>query len=135
MSEIAGILDLDRYPLDDVSRIQGLVASCQRELGQTGLFNLEGLMRPAAVEAAADEIRPLMDSKSFTHSRWHNIYFEPPIDGVSDDHPALKLCETVNHTICADQMPSTIVFHRWLAGGDRMVAVFSYYERPGVVFQ
>ena len=132
MSEIAGILDLDRYPLDDVSRIQGLVASCQRELGQTGLFNLEGLMRPAAVEAAADEIRPLMDSKSFTHSRWHNIYFEPPIDGVSDDHPALKLCETVNHTICADQMPSTIVFHRWLAGVIEWLRCFPTTSDPGL---
>lgn len=125
MGEFADILDLDRYPLDDVARIQGLIESCQRELEQTGMFNLEGLMRPAAVEAAAEEIRPLMDSGSFTHSRWHNIYFEPHLDGISDDHPALKLCETVNHTICADQMPATLVccIYEWPPLVDFLAAV------------
>lgn len=125
MNEIAEILDLDRYPLDDTSRTPALIESCHREIEQTGMFNLEGLMRPAAVAAAAEEIRPLMDSESFTHSRWHNIYFEPRIDGVADDHPALKLCETVNHTICADQMRSTVVcrIYEWLPLIDFLAAV------------
>ena len=100
MNEIAKILDLERYPLDDASRTGELIQSCRLELEQNGMFNLEGLMRPAAVTTAVEELKPLMDTVSFTHSRWHNIYFEPHIDGVAEDHPALKLCETVNHTIC-----------------------------------
>ena len=61
-------------------------------------------------------MKPLMTAKAFTHSRWHNIYFEPHIEGVVDDHPALEQCETVNHTICWDQMPDTIVcrVYEWL---------------------
>lgn len=111
MSDIEQLLDLDRFPIHEIeaSPAQTLVQSCREELAQTGMFNLSGLMRPAAVAAAATQMKPLMAAKAFTHSRWHNIYFQTHIDGVADDHPALRLFETVNHTICADQMPDTIV--------------------------
>ena len=118
MKEMAEILDLERYPLadPDCARTKTLIASCRRELDQNGMFNLHELMRADALQAAAREITPLMEKLAFTHSRWHNIYFEPHIEGVADDHPALKACETVNHTICADQMPSSIVckIYAWM---------------------
>ena len=36
-------------------------------------------------------------------------YFRNEIPGLASDHPALRLCETVNHTICADQIPDSVV--------------------------
>lgn len=40
----------------------------------------------------------------------HNIYFRKSIDGLPDDHPALQQFETVNHTLCADQIQDSAVF-------------------------
>jgi len=105
------ILDLDRYPLDRLDSQQGqaLVARCKADLAREGMFNLEGLLRPAAITRAVAEVKPQMDAASFTHRRSHNIYFKKDIPGLAPDHPALRLCETVNHTICADQIPGSVL--------------------------
>ena len=51
MEDIGDILDLNRYPLDRPASPRGraLVAECRAALDRDDLFNLEGLMRPAAV--------------------------------------------------------------------------------------
>lgn len=103
------ILDLDRYPLDRPGSAdwQALVARCRADLAEGGMFNLDGLVRPEALARAMSEIRPLM-GQAFTHRRAHNIYFKPSVPGLPADHPALRQVETVNHTLCADQMPASV---------------------------
>ncbi|MDH3668548.1 MAG: 2OG-Fe(II) oxygenase [Paracoccaceae bacterium] len=105
------LIDLDRYPLDRLDSAEGraLVAICQADLGANGMFNLDGLVRPDALAQAVADVAPVLNSAAFTHRRAHNIYFEPEIPGLAPDHPALRLCETVNHTICADQIPDAVV--------------------------
>ncbi len=121
------LLDLDRYPLGrlDSPSGQDLVARCRRELERDGMFNLEGLVRPAAIEACARDLEPLMDDQSFTHKRRHNIYFKDTVEGVAPDHPALKPCETINHTLCADQLTDSLVgrIYEWLPLADFLAAV------------
>ncbi len=104
------ILDLDRYPLDapGTDRWATLVSRCQSDLRDTGMYNLEGFMRPHAIARAIAEVRPIIDTLSFTHRRTHNIYFRKDIPGLPPRHPALALCETVNHTVCADQIPQSV---------------------------
>ena len=104
------ILDLDRYPLDrpGAPEWHALVAHCRADLAQNGMFNLEGFVKPDALQQAIAEIRPVMETLSFTHRRNHNIYFRKDIPGLAPDHPALALCETVNHTVCADQIMQSI---------------------------
>jgi hypothetical protein len=104
------ILDLDRYPLDKpgTPAWETLVARCRADLVKDGMFNLEGLVRPEALAQAIAEIRPVMDTLSFTHRRRHNIYFRKEVPGLAADHPALALCETVNHTVCADQITQSV---------------------------
>ena len=104
------ILDLDRYPLDrpGTPEWQALVARCRADLARDGMFNLEGFVKPAALQRAISEIGPVMDTLSFTHRRRHNIYFRKEIPGLPADHPALALCETVNHTVCADQITQSV---------------------------
>lgn len=105
------ILDLETFPLDqpDSPAYQGLLARCHADLEKDGMFNLDGLLRPQAAAKAVAEISPVMQSASFTHKRSHNIYFRKDIPGLAPDHPALQLCETVNHTVCADQMAGNTV--------------------------
>lgn len=103
-------LDLDRYPLDQPGTPQwhALVDKCRADLAKDGMYNLAGFVKPEALKQAVDEIRPVMDTLSFTHKRRHNIYFKKDIPGLAADHPALALCETVNHTVCADQITQSV---------------------------
>jgi len=104
------ILDLDRYPLHQpgTNLWLDLVSRCRADLAREGMFNLEGFVKPEALVQAIAEIRPVMDTLSFTHRRRHNIYFRKDIPGLAPDHPALQLCDTVNHTVCADQIMQTV---------------------------
>jgi alkylated DNA repair dioxygenase AlkB len=104
------ILDLDRFPLDKPGSAGwlDLVARCRADLAANGMFNLEGLVRPEAVRRAMDEIRPVMETLSFVHKRSHNIYFKKEVPGLSADHPALRHVDTINHTVCSDQIPQSV---------------------------
>jgi hypothetical protein len=110
---VRDLLDLDRYPLDQPGSAgyEELVARCRTELEREGMFNLEGLVRPSTIRAAAEELAQLATSSSYTHARAHNVYFLERIEGVNESHPALKKFQTINHTLCDDQLTHTFV-HR-----------------------
>jgi len=105
------LLDLDRYPIDrpESPETIRLVERCQADLAAQGMFNLEGFVRAEAIERAVTEVEPLMDSASYRHARRHNVYFKKDIPGLAADHPALKQFETVNYTLCGDQLAGTVV--------------------------
>ena len=117
------ILDLDRYPLDQPGSAAwfDLVARSKAELAKEGMFNLEGLMRPQATSKAMDEVAPIMERLSFLHKRTHNIYFRKEVPGLAADHPALKTVDTINHTVCGDQLEQTVI--DWIYSWPQM-AVF-----------
>jgi hypothetical protein len=104
------ILDLDRYPLHKhgTPAWTALVEKCRADLARDGMFNLEGLVRPEALTRAVAELRPVLDTLSFTHKRLHNIYFKKEVAGLSADHPALRMTQTINHTVCYDQITGSI---------------------------
>ena len=110
-------LDLDRFPLNDLDSAAGkaLVAQCRAALDSHGMFNLDQLVRPVALARCVAEVKPLLDTASFNHARRHNVYFEDRVDGLAADHPALAEAETVNHTICADQIADGLVvgIYQW----------------------
>jgi hypothetical protein len=110
---IEDILDLDKYPLHrpGTAPWQALVDQCKADLATSGMFNLEGLVRADALEKCVAEVKPVMDTLSFVHTREHNIYFLKSIPGLADDHPALTKTKTINHTVCADQIPQSIVMY------------------------
>lgn len=109
------ILSLDSYPLDrpGSAEWQALVAQAQADLAATGMFNLEGFFRPAAVAALATSLAPKFAQEAYTHARRHNIYFRKSIDALPADHPALVEVETRNQTLCADQLdgPLSRLYH------------------------
>lgn len=110
-------LDLDRFPIDHPDSAEGvaLVEDCRAALDARGLFSLDGVVMPAALAQCVAEVKPVLDSASFTHARRHNAYFEDSVPGLAADHPALAKAETVNHTICADQIADSLVvrIHEW----------------------
>ena len=107
------ILDLERYPLDQIGSVRWneLVARCKADLARDGMYNLEGLLKPDALTKAVAEVQPVMDSLSFVHKRSHNIYFRKEIPELAADHPALVKVDTINHTICADQISQSVIMY------------------------
>ena len=120
-------LDLDRFPLDSLDGVGGraLLARCRRDLREAGMFNLSGLIRPQALERCVAEVEPALRTEAFIHSREHNIYFDDDIEGLDADHPALTRFETVNHTVCGDQIAASLVtrIYEWQPLIDFLAAV------------
>ena len=104
------ILNLDLFPLHEPGSPawHALVARCRADLAREGMFNLEGFVRPEAVARAMAEIAPVMDTLSFTHRRRHNIYFRDDVPGIPPGHPALTKVDTINHTVCGDQIAESV---------------------------
>lgn len=100
------IVDLNRYPLDrpGTPAHAALVDTARRELAQTGMFNLPGFLTGQAIDKALESLVSGFARDAFVHARRHNIYFRKSIPELSPDHPALREVETINRTLCADQM-------------------------------
>jgi hypothetical protein len=103
------LVDLDRYPVDRGEAAVDQAERCQRDLANTGMFNLEGFVRPEAMWRVAEEIIPITSSTAFTHQRRHNVYFLEKVRGLREDHPALARFQTINHMLCGDQITNTII--------------------------
>ena len=121
------ILDLDRYPVDRLGTAEGdaLVDSCRAELAAVGMFNLPGFVRTEAIERAAAQLRPLIETVAFTHRRSHNVYFRRDVPGLAPDHPALRTFDTISQTLCGDQIAATLIgqIYDWTPLADFLAAV------------
>jgi hypothetical protein len=108
---VTHLIDLKKYPLDrpESANYAALVESCKARLLQEGMFDLPGFLLADVTKASVKAIQPVMKTDSYRHARSHNIYFRDDVDGLSDDHPALRKVETVNHTLCADQLGQNAV--------------------------
>lgn len=117
MSAIADIVDLKLWPVDRLDSVEGqtLVETCRTSLARDGMFNLEGFLRPEAIERILTGVKPTLENESFLHARTHNIYFRKSVEGLPDDHPILRQFETSNNTICADQFLDNDLFqlYQW----------------------
>jgi hypothetical protein len=120
------LLDLETYPLNrpESSEYADLVEKCQAALTAEGMFNLPGFFKRGIAQAAADAVKPAMDTASFRHARSHNVYFKDAMPDVDNDHPAMVKVETVNHTLCADQVEGNPVIdvYEWEPFADFLAA-------------
>lgn len=120
-----GFVNLGRYPLDrpESRGYERLVQRCKSQLTRDGLFNLPGFVDPGAARSEAQRLAPRMAASSFAHARRHNIYFEKTVAGLPADHPALKLLDSSNNTLCADQLQdSPIAYVYNMPGLQRFLA-------------
>lgn len=110
-SAMRDIVDLDRYPIDreESAACNALILECKTQLREQGSFNLDGFVRADGLERTVRELSPLMAGGGFRHARRHNIYFKEDVPDLPDEHPARLKFETVNHTLCADQLHGTVV--------------------------
>ena len=104
------ILHLDRYPLDreGSTEWQRLVEQSRSKPSEPTACSISKVFcGPPPPKKRCGEIKPIMDTLSFTHNRTHNIYFRTE-SRTAADHLALRKVETINHTVCGDQIPSSM---------------------------
>ena len=68
------------------------------------MYELPGFVHADALDAIVAAVLPMLGTESFEQRRRHNIYFLDHVEGLAPDHPALTQVETVNHTLCGDQL-------------------------------
>ena len=104
-------INIETYPLHDPKSqvYKALVKKCRTDLNEHGLFNLPGFMRPEALNKVLKQIKPIIAKDAFEHRRHHNIYFKKSIPGLEKNHPALQSFQTINHTICTDQIEGSAI--------------------------
>jgi hypothetical protein len=111
------MVNLKKFPLDqpDSNDWRDLVFECQTKLKRDGLINLSNFIGEQALLTAVSEVKPVLSTSAFIHTREHNIYFKDAIDGLPENHPALRAFRTVNHTICADQIEDSVIMrlYQW----------------------
>jgi hypothetical protein len=85
---IEEIVDLDRYPIAELSAAPArqLVQRCRSELRSRGACQLEGFMRPDAVQAVVADAR-LLEGLAHRMESTHNAYFENDDPGLPADDP------------------------------------------------
>lgn len=112
-SAVIDLIDLDRYPLHDLSSEAGqtLVANCQRQFREIGACSLPGFVKSEAIATLAGEIEPLAPN-AFYNTQQHNVYFKADDPSLPEDHPARHKLRTAQHTIAYDQIPPTAGIHQ-----------------------
>lgn len=105
------LIDLDTYPIDqpESGEYLALINRCRDNLASGGMFNLDGFLKPEAISKAVAEVTPALQNDSFKHHRRHNIFFKNEVAGLSAEHPAMQEFDSINHTICADQINGSVV--------------------------
>jgi len=112
------LINLDLYPLHRLETDAGqqLVAQCIADLERNGMFTLKGFMRGEVIDEILPALQARSEREAFTHAREHNIYFDNHVADIPADHPALARIQTVNHTLCGDQISAELLqVYRWPA--------------------
>jgi len=110
---LEGIIDLDRYPIQDLSSVacQALIARCQAELTATAGCCLPGFLRSDALGIIASEVAPLLD-KGFRHTSEHNVYFVNDDPSYPAGHPRRFLQQSAKHNIAGDLIARDALIRR-----------------------
>ena len=113
--DIAEIVDLGRYPLDDSIRANAFVRECARRFARDGVCLLPRFLRGPALARAAEETIALLD-KTFYCRNTHNAYLKAgPDPELPAKHPRNRLLHTTVGSIANDYLPPGTVLSRLYA--------------------
>ncbi len=105
--DIVGIVDVGRYPLDDLASPAGraLVDRCRAELVEVGACELPGFLRPEAVRRAvaeALELKPLAHRSVVIHT----IDLKPAEAASDDEDPLVAGYRTAKASLAYELVPT-----------------------------
>lgn len=125
--EVEQHLNLERYPIHQPnhSSAKALIEQGRSVLAAEGVFFLPGFVLSSSVSRCVADLIDVVQHESFIHDREHNIFFDDNYPGVPTDHPALARMRTVSQTVCADQIPNSLLvkLYEWQPLIDFIAAV------------
>ncbi len=110
-------LDLHRYPINQPKHpsTRALIENGRSTLASEGVLLFPGFVLSSSVARCVADLIDVVRNESFIHDREHNIYFDDNYAGLPADHPALRRMHTVSQTVCADQIPDSLLvkLYKW----------------------
>ncbi|MEO6822777.1 MAG: hypothetical protein ABI468_10220 [Candidatus Nanopelagicales bacterium] len=103
----ADVVDLDRYPIDDLDSTTGraFLQQCRDDLAAHGVCTLPGFITSAAVTEMVEVGEALAD-KAWASDQTHTIYFEKPDETVDPADPRAHQVRSAKHGIAYDFIPA-----------------------------
>lgn len=104
--ELAGVVDLERYPIDDLDRGAGpiLIEQCRRDLAGHGACSLPGFVLPDAVDRTV-EVGDRLAHLAWHADQTHTAYFIEPDLEVDEKHPRRRSIRSSQWAIAYDLLP------------------------------
>lgn len=130
-SDYASVVDLDRYPIDQLHRDAGqqLVAQCREALSKDGACALPGFITPAAV-AAMVKLAGRLGDKAWVTDRTHTVYFKPVATDVPASHPRAFQVRSAKHGIAYDYIPDDAPLRRLYESDELTAFIAAVLEKP-----
>ncbi|MDX1709543.1 MAG: hypothetical protein R3316_00220 [Rhodovibrionaceae bacterium] len=112
-AELAGLVDLERYPLFDLASDKGaaLLSRCRRQLEEEGACVLPGFLLPEAVALARAELEPRI-SEAYYCEKQHNPYLDEDDPNYPQDHPRNRPQVSDLGALADDQIADGTVLRR-----------------------
>jgi len=106
MSEYADVVDLDRYPIHDLDTEAGqaLIEQSRAALLATGICQLPGFVRAAAVELTLTQAAAHAEQEWSSEST-HTVYFIKPDEALDADHPLRRQVRSAKKALAYDLIP------------------------------
>jgi hypothetical protein len=114
MDGIAGLIDLARYPLDDLAspRAQAMVAEVRRQMASGGSCVLPGFVPGEAVAGMAAEAGALVRYAHRTAERASTAYLQAPDERFPERHPMRRLQTSSVGAVAYDLIPTHSAIRR-----------------------
>ena len=115
--DIASLIDLERYPLDDPAsaRYREVVDQGRRDLAANGALALEGFITAAGLERLQAEAARLVPDARYSAKKECPYGLMPGADDVPEDHPYRIKHSSQRHCAAYHKMPGTALdaLYQW----------------------
>jgi hypothetical protein len=108
MNRLASIVDLDRYPIDQLERAEGsaLVLRVRSALGAVGACDLPGFLRPEAFSAAVASALSVR-GEAYRTDQTHDVEFSGlPLESLPADDPRRVRIRSAKEGTALDRIPA-----------------------------
>jgi hypothetical protein len=82
---LSGIVDLDRYPLEDDAGMAAVVASCRTQLRESSFASLPGFLKTGVAEAMTQEVLGAID-RAYRREHAFSAYHNSDLESYPADH-------------------------------------------------
>lgn len=106
LAEFDGIVDLERWPIDELDGARGgaMLAGCRAEMARTGCCNMAGFLSASGVATLAREAEALL-AQAYWKNTTRNAYFSADDPSLPADHPRRAFFPVVMGQVAGDLIP------------------------------